>query len=171
MSTDEQKADVVAWGKRLRKVAAQLAAERVQGWANPLVGTLTDAADFLDPLAPLPNPPDVVTSTTITALQERIKELEGEVTKANRLAADRRYMMEAYHSMLGENGLKMAAIWTADRVHRVHYSWGPEASALTGEERAALMLGWENAPRTIITDVDAHLDALKDSGNGSEVAR
>jgi len=65
MSTDEQKVDVVAWGKRLRKVAAQLAAERVQGWANPLVGTLTDAADFLDPPAPLPNPPDVVTSDTI----------------------------------------------------------------------------------------------------------
>lgn len=34
--------------KKLREVAAQLSTERFQGWANPLVGVITDAADFLD---------------------------------------------------------------------------------------------------------------------------
>ena len=32
---------------RIERVAAQLAAERVQGWSNPLVGDLVDAARFL----------------------------------------------------------------------------------------------------------------------------
>lgn len=35
--------------KKLRAVAAILAAERLQGWANPLVVDITDAADLLDP--------------------------------------------------------------------------------------------------------------------------
>ncbi|MBZ9659829.1 hypothetical protein LB523_12305 [Mesorhizobium sp. ESP-6-4] len=33
--------------QRLREVAAVLAAERIQGWANPLVCVLTDAADAI----------------------------------------------------------------------------------------------------------------------------
>ncbi len=34
--------------ERLRNVAAVLASERIQGWGNPLVLSLTEAADFLD---------------------------------------------------------------------------------------------------------------------------
>lgn len=40
------------FGASVRKIAAQLAAERVQGWANPLVATLVDAADFLEQKQP-----------------------------------------------------------------------------------------------------------------------
>ncbi|WP_368649544.1 hypothetical protein [Brucella intermedia] len=34
--------------KKLREVAAQLSTERFQGWSNPIVGVITDAADFID---------------------------------------------------------------------------------------------------------------------------
>nr|DAE48929.1 MAG TPA: outer capsid protein sigma-1 attachment protein [Caudoviricetes sp.] len=34
--------------QKLREVAAQLSTERFQGWSNPLVTAITDAADFLD---------------------------------------------------------------------------------------------------------------------------
>ena len=50
--TDTPEAEHASNGVRqateLRRVAAILASERIQGWANPLVSTLTDIADALD---------------------------------------------------------------------------------------------------------------------------
>lgn len=87
---------------------------------------------------------------TKAELTEKLAQTEAELVAARRLAIDRRYFMEAYHSMLGENGLKVAAMWEAKNVKRVHHSWGPEAHKLTGEERAAFILDWEEAARTAV---------------------
>lgn len=37
---------------KIREVAAQLSAKRMQGWANPLVSVLVDAANYLEPAQP-----------------------------------------------------------------------------------------------------------------------
>lgn len=92
--------------------------------------------------------------TDVAATRE---ELEAEVNRLTSLATDRKYMMEAYRSMLGPVGLKVAALWEAKRVHRVHHSWTPGGLELTGEERAAHILEWEDAPKTLMTSIDGHL--------------
>ena len=76
---------------------------------------------------------------------------------AARDAMDRTYMQAAYYAMLGPNGRQMADVWHDRGVLRVHHSWGPEAAAMTGEERAAHMLAWDKAAETAepIHDVDA----------------
>lgn len=40
-------------GAKVRRVAAQLSSERFNGWANPLVADLVDAADFLEGKKPI----------------------------------------------------------------------------------------------------------------------
>ena len=85
----------------------------------------------------------------------RVEEEMEERRRAETRAADRFYMLEAYRSMLGPNGLAVVKVWDDAKVVRVHYSWGPEASSLTGEERAAYILEVETAPRTHVnTDAD-----------------
>lgn len=95
----------------------------------------------------------------IATKREQIEALEKELTAARRTATDRRYMMDAYRTMLGPNGLKMALRWEAGNVLRVHYSWGPDAFELTGEERAALMLEWDDAAKNgrLVENVDGGL--------------
>lgn len=73
----------------------------------------------------------------------RIKELVREKT-------DLVYLLTAYRNMLGPKGLEVAKMWSDNRVRRVHYSWGPEAFTLTGEERAQVILDLESAPRTLM---------------------
>jgi hypothetical protein len=49
-------------GAKVRKVAAQLSVERFNGWANPLVSDLVDAADFLEGKKPIQDSSDAVLS-------------------------------------------------------------------------------------------------------------
>lgn len=102
-----------------------------------------------------------VASLEITnrAAESRVQSLEEEVKRLRRESTDRAYMLEAYGSMLGPTGLKVAEMWAEKHVKRVHHSWGPEAVNLTGEERAQLLLEWEAAMETAveIRDIDSHL--------------
>lgn len=86
---------------------------------------------------------------------ERIAELEAQVAKLRTLSTDRLYFMEAYRNMLGPNGLAVAKMWDDNRVKRVHFSWGWEASSMSGEERAQYILDLELAPRRVIENIDA----------------
>jgi hypothetical protein len=90
----------------------------------------------------------------IATKREQIDALTKERDKANRVATDRRYMLDAYWCMLGPNGLKVAQMWKDKGVLRQHTSWGPEASRLTGEERAAVLLDAEIAPKTPMESID-----------------
>jgi len=81
----------------------------------------------------------------------KLAELEAEVTKLKRVATDRRYMLDAYRSMLGETGLKVAKMWDEKGVIRTHFDWASGAHRMTGEERAQFILGLENLPSTQIT--------------------
>ena len=49
-------------GAKVRRVAAQLSSERFNGWANPLVADLVDAADFLEGKTPIQHSSDAVLS-------------------------------------------------------------------------------------------------------------
>lgn len=87
---------------------------------------------------------DAASALTNEAARE-IERLEAKVKELNRIATDRQYMLWAYHSMLGPKALEMVAKWDAKCVNRVHHPWGPEAATMTGEERAELLLKWEEA--------------------------
>jgi len=65
-------------------------------------------------------------------------------------------MLEAYWTMLGPIGLKVAAMWKETGVSRVHQSWGPMAHLLSGEERAQAILDTEEAMKTavLMEDID-----------------
>ena len=80
-------------------------------------------------------------------IDQKIQRLERALSNVGRIATDRLYMMQAYHSMLGPIGLEVAKMWSDAGVTRQHTSWGPEASALTGEERAQVLLDAGLAPR------------------------
>jgi len=69
---------------------------------------------------------------------------------ANRRATDHRYMVEAYWAMLGPTGRRVAEMWHEKGVKRVHHSWGPDAAAMTGEERAQFILDFEAAARRVV---------------------
>ena len=60
--------------------------------------------------------------------------------------SDLRDKLEAYHSMLGPNGLKVAAMWQALQRLVLDDAWTPEGWAMTGEERAAFILERATAP-------------------------
>lgn len=105
------------------------------------------------------------------ALSARIAELERERDEARREATDQRYMKQAYWYMLMPLGLKVAKMWDDKGVKRVHHSWAPEASKLTGEERAKAILEWEDAARTAVPveSIDGPrarttLSAIKEAG-------
>jgi len=74
---------------------------------------------------------------------------------------DRDYMICALVNMLGPNALSVWKAWQDKGVKRVHFSWGPDAAAMTGEERAAVILEMEEARKdaVLIDNVDEHLDA------------
>lgn len=93
---------------------------------------------------------DRIMQQRLEAAEARVAELEKERDKAWRVATDHRYMKEAYWYMLGPVGLKVADMWFKKGVLRVHHSWGPEAAALTGEERAQFILDWEEASKTAV---------------------
>lgn len=94
---------------------------------------------------------------TVDELREKLRSAEAENTRLIRLAEDRRYMMDAYHSMLGPKGLAVAACWDAKGVKRVHHSWGPDAALMDGEGRAQVLLDWEAAFQTAmpVESIDA----------------
>ena len=83
----------------------------------------------------------------IETKRQQIEALEAERDKWHRRATDGVYMVNAYRNMLGPKGLEVAAMWEAKNTLRVHFDWQPEAWKLTGEERAALILEWESAPK------------------------
>lgn len=90
----------------------------------------------------------------IETKREQIEALSVKVAEFNRLATDRQYLMWAYENMLMKKGLEVAKMWRNKNVKRVHFSWGPDADKLTGEERASLILEWENAPSSVVKNVD-----------------
>ena len=74
------------------------------------------------------------------AMESEMAEKDAEIERLRRVAADRSYMMQAYRNMLGPKGLDVAEMWERQGVTRHHTTWGPEAIALTGEERAQALL-------------------------------
>lgn len=80
--------------------------------------------------------------------EAKVEELTKEKDALQRVATDRRYMLDAYRNMLGETGLEVAQMWGEKHVLRVHFSWGPDAAAMTGEQRAQVILDMEAAPKT-----------------------
>jgi hypothetical protein len=70
-------------------------------------------------------------------------------------------MINALYELLGPKAKEIADIWDRSGMVRVHHSWGPEAVNMTGEERAQVLLDFENAPKTQITNVDGHLETLR----------
>lgn len=79
----------------------------------------------------------------IEAQRDAALNLINEVGELRRQLNNARYMLRAYRDMLGPNGLKVAEMWDARGVERVHHEWGPQAAEMTGEERAAFILKME----------------------------
>lgn len=85
-------------------------------------------------------------------MEKTIQELKTEIETLKREKADLQYMNAALTTMLGPVALEVVKTWNERNVRRVHYSWGPEAHKLTGEERAQVMLDVEKAPRSRMVD-------------------
>ncbi|KFL28177.1 hypothetical protein JP74_02920 [Devosia sp. 17-2-E-8] len=96
-------------------------------------------------------------ATFIENQASRIEALEAENARLLRTATDRRYMLEAYRAMLGPKALEVVASWNASNVQRVHYDWSQDALTLSGEERAQVILDWEEARKlaVLVENVDA----------------
>jgi len=91
------------------------------------------------------------------AMKREMAEKDERIAELRRMAADRAYMMQAYRNMLGPKALDVAEMWDRKGVFRQHTTWGPEAIALTGEERAQVLLDVESAISTPIDDLDSEL--------------
>jgi len=120
-------------------------------------------------------------------LTERIEQLERELAearaecaewqkgaqKAVRILHDREYMMGAMQQMLGPNGLKVVEGWRKKGVVRVHYSWAPDATDMTGEERAKVMLETDEivANSTLIENFEEFFEQREASDIINEAAR
>lgn len=92
----------------------------------------------------------VAAVNALPALLDRIEALEANEKAQRRRATDAEYMVEALVNMLGPNALKVWQGWQGKGVQRVHFSWGPEAGQLSGEERAATILNWEEAAKNAV---------------------
>ncbi|RJG46481.1 hypothetical protein D3Y55_21035 [Mesorhizobium sp. DCY119] len=96
-----------------------------------------------------------IVARAILAERKRCAEANAaEVKKQVHRATNAEYLMHAYRNMLGEKGRAVADMWDAKRVTRVHFSWGPDAHKLTGEERAQVILDLESAPRREVLNID-----------------
>jgi hypothetical protein len=89
--------------------------------------------------------------TIANAEVNRSAELEAQLQCLRRDYIDQGYMLGAVTDMLGPTGLAVWKRWQENGVVRVHHSWGPEARDMTGEERAGILLAWEDAPREEIS--------------------
>jgi len=89
-----------------------------------------------------------------------------EIKRLKRKLADMSYMAHAQYELLGPKALEVVKMWRKQDVMRIHTSWGPKAYAMTGEERAALLLEWENAPRRLVApgEIDGDLNNPPHSG-------
>lgn len=70
-----------------------------------------------------------------------------EIKRLKRLWTDALYTIEAYYNMLGPKGQEVADMWKKKNVQRMHFSWGPDANKMTGEERAEFILQSEHLLR------------------------
>lgn len=113
--------------------------------------SLVEQADMTDTPNELVVPDAIDEITRLTTENERLR----------RQTTDRQYMIDALVQFLGPIALQVWRGWQGKGVQRVHHSWGPGAAALSGEERAAHVLEWENAPKTRIDNEDVVERALK----------
>lgn len=88
--------------------------------------------------------------------------LEERLKKQIRRATNAEYMLEAYYNMLGPKGREVADNWRKEGTRRVHYSWGPKAREMTGEQRAEYILYLNEAlARSIpIESIDSDLETM-----------
>jgi hypothetical protein len=89
-----------------------------------------------------------------------------EIERLRRVASDRAHMLEAYRSMLGPKALEVVRTWEHKGVTRQHTSWGPEAHALSGEERAQILIDVEKSVGEPVDLIDARLDAAPGTTGG-----
>lgn len=132
----------VAWRYRVRN-------DFFHGW-NVSLGPKGAFAGFSDELEWEP----LYSQSDFDAMRAQRDEARDEIKRLTRMLTDSAYMLAAQRNMLGENGLKVVAMWEATRVKRVHYSWGPSAADMTGEERAKFILDLEAARKTEVKYID-----------------
>jgi len=93
-------------------------------------------------------------------MQAQIKALTEANNKMQTKLTDRAYMINALVQMLGPQALNVWNRWRGDGVTRVHHDWMPDAIAMTGEERAAVILQTMNAPSILINNIDKDDNAI-----------
>lgn len=79
----------------------------------------------------------------------------------NTSITDQKYMIAALYDLLGPKAREVADMWDRSNTCRVHHDWGPKAAALSGEERAQVLLDLENAPKTQILNFDKSLEKTR----------
>ena len=102
----------------------------------------------------------VVASVTAHARSlQKLAALKAENAQIRRERTDRQYMIDALVNMLGPKALEVWRIWQKTRVQRLHFSWGPDAAKLTGEQRAEVILEWDEASKNAvpISNIDGPL--------------
>lgn len=106
---------------KIRKVAAQLSAERMQGWANPLVSVLVDAANYLEQAQPksvggdavlsAPSAPAEVDGLVKALRSGQQSDMDGTFVKVSRQACkEAATAIEAYHAALAAKDAEIARL-------------------------------------------------------------
>jgi hypothetical protein len=83
-----------------------------------------------------------------------IESLREELQRERHRATNAEYRVLAYRNMLGEKGLAVAKHWDDKQIIRAHFDWGPGATALSGEERAQLILDLETSLGALLASQD-----------------
>lgn len=100
----------------------------------------------------------------------RLEFLEGYVEKQKRMMVGLQYkLMEEIKQFLGPNALKVLEKWQKEDVLYVRYSWGEGAHNLSGEERAAAVLAFDNVPKKVITSIDGDIERTQFNAPVSDV--
>ena len=78
------------------------------------------------------------------ANKEILAGTETRLREVHRARTDLEYKYTAIIDFLGPKATELIKRWEDTGVQRVHYSWGPDAHKLTGEERAEVALSWSD---------------------------
>lgn len=95
-------------------------------------------------------------------LTDRVEFLTKSLNDMRREKTDLQYFLSAYYNMLGPKGREVVEMWNKMKMKRVHFSWGPEAHKMTGEQRAQFILDLENAPMRKVEFIDDEPVEIKD---------
>lgn len=89
------------------------------------------------------------------------KEVFDHIKKIGRERTSALSMREQLIKLLGPKARALWDQWQKDGLISMHIDLTPEGRKITGEDYAELLMSWNNAPRTLVENVDSELTPVK----------